>query len=160
MAKTKRRPDERISPEKDALKELFMTFIEGQQLLYDFLKDYRLTDTVLDKKYDEQKLKAAIESILGWSVVHLLKSDRSISKTDLQTDIFEFIDALKYAPRQTGVTLMDGEGAGKGDDSRPFNKKVWDENFDKIFKPREPEDFQKDRPEIKEIIHTKPKDTI
>jgi hypothetical protein len=45
------------------------------------------------------------------------------------------------------------EGAGKGDDPRPVNKKVWDENFEKIFKDhREPEDFNKDRPHIKEVI--------
>jgi hypothetical protein len=45
------------------------------------------------------------------------------------------------------------EGAGKGDDPRPIVKKVWDANFEKIFKDsRKPEDFQKDRLHIKEII--------
>ena len=52
---------------------------------------------------------------------------------------------------------MEGTGAGKGDDPRPFNKKVWDENFDKAFPPREPTDFQKDRPNIKEVILPKSK---
>jgi len=47
------------------------------------------------------------------------------------------------------------EGAGKGDDPRPSNKKVWDDNFDKIFGKREPEEFQKDRPQIKEVIKPK-----
>lgn len=36
--------------------------------------------------------------------------------------------------------------AGKGDDPRKVNKKVWDENFKKIFNDhREPIDFQKDK---------------
>jgi hypothetical protein len=50
---------------------------------------------------------------------------------------------------------MEGTGAGKGDDPRPVNKKVWDENFDRIFPPREPEEFQKDRPGTKEVIRPK-----
>jgi hypothetical protein len=38
------------------------------------------------------------------------------------------------------------EDSGKGDDPRKVNKKVWDENFERIFKDkREPIDFQKDR---------------
>jgi len=38
------------------------------------------------------------------------------------------------------------EGAGKGDDPRPVNKRVWDESFDRIFNDhREPQDFQKEK---------------
>ena len=73
----------------------YMTFLNAQKLLEEFLEDRGLTEIVLDKKYKEQELKAAIESILGWSVVHLIKEDRSISKTDLQTDLSVFKEVLK-----------------------------------------------------------------
>jgi hypothetical protein len=95
MAETKGHIGGRISFKKGKSLVDYMTFKEAQELLKKFWEDRGLTGTELDKKYDEKELKAAMESIMGWSVVHLIKEDRSISKTDLHTDMIVLIEALK-----------------------------------------------------------------
>jgi hypothetical protein len=45
----------------------------------------------LEAKFGEANLRAAVENIVGWSVVQLIKRDRSIALTDLQTDLRDMI---------------------------------------------------------------------
>ena len=41
---------------------------------------------------------------------------------------------------------MSDEGAGKGDDPRPIDKKKYDATLDRVFGEKDPTDYQKDKP--------------
>jgi hypothetical protein len=70
----------------------------SKNLLITFLQDPS-TGSELETKYPEKDLREAVEATLGWSILHLIKKDRPISLSDLQTDLRDamtlFADLLK-----------------------------------------------------------------
>ena len=60
-----------------------------------------MSNQELEKKYSEAELRDALEAVLGFSIVNLLKEPRAVSKksisiTDLQTDIRYLMDTIKH----------------------------------------------------------------
>ena len=63
----------------------------AKQMVENFLLDPG-TNKELEEKFGETNLRGAVENILGWSVVQLIKRDRSIALSDLQTDLRGLIE--------------------------------------------------------------------
>jgi len=70
------------------------------QLISNFLIDPG-TNKELEARFGETNLRSAVENIVGWSVVQLIKRDKSISLSDLQTDLRGMIEECS----NMGVTL-------------------------------------------------------